>query len=229
MAKSKMYSPQLKKINEMFLFCLLKTFFLKYNETTAVRLSMGIYDEIDETTILNIKKRWWHFHSDQVWQRYSCDDGKEICQIVCLTFGIFALLSFIFSVRLYLLLKFASYAMVFRENAVKIIYFCFGSLQNCPFGFASASLLLDILVGVCRTALWDYEFWPILLHNFLIANERSDSDAITVPWTNSAQNTPSLSFNLWNGRQFLTHPWRPVEAAFSCYELTQTANLGACS
>ena len=57
MAKSKMYSPQLKKINEMFLFCLLKTFFFKYNETTAVRLSMGIYDEIDETTILNIKKR----------------------------------------------------------------------------------------------------------------------------------------------------------------------------
>ena len=137
--------------------------------------------------------------------------------------------NFCFSFFIFLLLKFTSCAMVYMENAVKIIPFCFSSLENCPFGFASASLLLDILVGVCRIALWDYEFWPILLHNFLIANERSDSDAITVPWTNSAQNTPSLSFNLWNGRQFLTHPRRPVEAAFSCYEFSQTANLGACS
>lgn len=136
--------------------------------------------------------------------------------------------NFCFSFFIFLLLKFTSCAMVYMENAVKIIPFCFSSLENCSFGFASASLLLDILVGVCRIALWDYEFWPILLHNFLIANERSDSDAITVPWTNSAQNTPSLSF-IRNGRQFLTHPWRPVEAAFSCYELTQTANLGACS
>lgn len=130
---------------------------------------------------------------------------------------------------IFLLLKFTSYAMVYMENAVKIIPSCCSSLENCPFGFASASLLLDILVGVCRIALWDYEFWPMLLHNFLIADERSDSDAITVPWTNSAQNTPSLSFNLRNGRQFLTHPRRPVEAAFSSYEFTQTANLGACS
>ena len=60
--------------------------------------------------------------------------------------------------RLHLLLNFTNYAMVFMENAVKIIYFCFGSIENCPLGFASASLLLDILVGVCRIRLWDYEF-----------------------------------------------------------------------
>ena len=59
--------------------------------------------------------------------------------------------------RLHLLLQFASYAMVFMENAVKVIYYCFGALENCPLGFASASLLWDILVGVCRIALWDYE------------------------------------------------------------------------
>ena len=39
----------------MFLFCFFKKVLYKCNETTAVRLSVGIYDEIDETTILKIK------------------------------------------------------------------------------------------------------------------------------------------------------------------------------
>lgn len=186
---------------------------------------MGIYDEIDEMTILNIKKRRWHFHS----VRSRLTTLVVRWRLRNLPNSLLHVQNFCFSFFLFLLLKFTSYAMVFMESAVKIIPFCFGSLENCPFGFASASLLLDILVGVCWIALWDYEFWPILLHNFLIANKRSDSGAITVPWTNSAQNTPGLSFNVRNGRQFLTHTRRPVEAAFSCYEFTQAANLGACS
>ena len=34
-----------------------------------------------------------HCHFDKVWQRYSCDNGKEICQKVCCTFRFFFCLS----------------------------------------------------------------------------------------------------------------------------------------
>ena len=112
--------------------------------------------------------------------------------------------------RLHLLLQFASYAMVFMENAVKVIYFCFGSLEivplvlQVPHSYGTFWLVfVELHYG---TTKFDPTSSPSQLLNSsfsLVANERSNSDAITVPWTNSAQNTPSLSFNLRNGRKFL--------------------------
>ena len=38
----------------------------------------------------------WHCHFNQVWQRYSSNDGKETCQKNCYTFRVFVLLIFSF-------------------------------------------------------------------------------------------------------------------------------------
>ena len=58
-----------------------------------VVLSLRIFDEIrvatiatDKTTILGIRRS--HCHFDEVWQRQSFDDGKEICQKVYCMFKV---------------------------------------------------------------------------------------------------------------------------------------------